>query len=98
MDSYFLLTELTRPISTAFTLTSTLSYFAPLIYHGHLLNFIILLPVVCLPMSIVLALFDKLPPAYATLGEIFARNKLAAAFPLSMRLTGPLSFRKIDRI
>ena len=34
-------------------------------------------------------------PGYSTLGELFARNKLAAAFPLSMRLTGPLSFRKI---
>jgi hypothetical protein len=34
------------------------------------------------------------PPGHSTLGELFAWNKLAAAFPLSMRITGPLSFRK----
>jgi hypothetical protein len=32
--------------------------------------------------------------AYSTVGELYARNKLGAAFPLTMRLNGPLAIRK----
>lgn len=37
----------------------------------------------------------EMATAYSTVGELYARNKLAAAFPLSMRLNGPLSIRKL---
>lgn len=37
----------------------------------------------------------EMATAYSTVGELYARNKLAAAFPLTMRLNGPLSIRKL---
>lgn len=39
-----------------------------------------------------------LTTAYSTVGELYARNKLAAAFPLTMRLNGPFSIRKLQGI